>query len=51
MAVLPKPEPIVAVNKIEKSMQEMLQKSKCCTKVEEMKNLIKALGQRAFQAK
>ncbi len=46
MAELPKPELIVAVNKIEKCMQEMLQKSKCCTKIEEMLNLIKALGEK-----
>ncbi len=51
MKVLPKPEPIVAVNKIKKSQQEMLQKSKCCTKIEEMNNLIKALGEKPFEAK
>ncbi len=51
MKVLPKPEPIVAVNKINKSQQEMLQKSKCCTKIEEMYNLIKAIGEKPFEAK
>jgi hypothetical protein len=51
MEVLPKPEPIVAINKIEKSLKEMLQKSKCCTKIEEMNNLIKALGEKPFEAK
>ena len=50
MVVLPKIQSIGEVNKIEKWMQEMLEKSKCCTKIEEMNNLINALGRKILKA-
>jgi hypothetical protein len=41
----------VAISDLERCIQEMLDKSKCCTTIQEKNNLIKALGGKKFKTK
>jgi hypothetical protein len=41
----------VSIREVERCIQEMLDKSKCCTTVQEKQNLVKALGGKQFKTK
>jgi hypothetical protein len=39
----------VSIKEVERCIQEILFKSKCCTTIQEKKNLVKALGGKKFK--